>query len=115
LYSSANPPPFELTADNYEQGIVTKEETKVVLNDGDKSVEISTKKGNKFLLSDAEKGFILEDENQNKIIMNANGITIESAKDIILKAGKDIKTEGVKQSIKASSMMEVKGQMIKLN
>ena len=115
LYSSANPPPFELTVDNYEQGIVTKEETKVVLNDEDKSVEISTKKGNKFLLSDAEKGFILEDENQNKIIMNANGITIESTKDIILKAGKDIKTEGVKQSIKASTMMEVKGQMIKLN
>ncbi len=115
LYSSANPPPFDITAENYEQGIVTKEETRIVLNDEDKSIEISTKKGNKFLLSDKEKGFILEDENSNKIIMNADGITIESAKDIMLKAGKDIKTEGVKQTIKASAMMEVKGQMIKLN
>ncbi|MDC8005353.1 phage baseplate assembly protein V [Aureisphaera galaxeae] len=115
LYSSSKPMPFPITADNYIQGIVSKEGTQVVLNDEDKSVEISTTNGNKLLISDAEKGFVLEDENGNSIKMNDQGITIESAKDIVLKASKDIKVEGVKSSLKASGQMELKGQLIKLN
>lgn len=115
MYSSSNPPPFPIESDNYIQGIVSKEGTKIVINDEDKSVEISTEKGNKLLISDDEKGFVLEDENQNKLIMNADGITLESAKDLILKATGDIIAEGVKSTLKASGNMELKGAMIKLN
>ncbi len=115
LYSSANPPPYPIEPDNYIQGIVSKEGTRIVINDEDKSVEISTEKGNKLLISDDEKGFVMEDENQNKLMLNADGITLESAKDLILKATGDIIAEGVKSTLKATGNMELKGAMIKLN
>ncbi|GAB1857158.1 hypothetical protein MHTCC0001_19940 [Flavobacteriaceae bacterium MHTCC 0001] len=115
LYSSSHPMPFPLEADNNIQGIVSKENTKIIINDSDKSVEISTEKGNKLLISDAEKGFVLEDENGNKIKMNSDGITLESAKDITLKATANINLEGQQNSLKANAIMELSGQLIKLN
>lgn len=115
LYSSSHPMPFPLEADNNIQGIVSKENTKIIINDSDKSVEISTDKGNKLLISDAEKGFVLEDENGNSIKMNSDGITIESAKDITLKATANINLEGQQNSLKANAIMELSGQLIKLN
>ncbi|WP_111709999.1 phage baseplate assembly protein V [Lutibacter citreus] len=115
LYSSANPPPLPITEDNYVQGFVSKENTKILINDEDKSVEISTDNGNKLLISDNEKGFVLEDENGNKLIMNQNGITLESASDINLKASGNITIEGIQNTIKASGVMEISGSLIQLN
>lgn len=115
LYSSAIKPPYEITKDNYIKAFVTKEGTKIELNDEKKQIELSTKKGNKILISDDLKGITLEDENKNKIVMNADGISIESAKDIILKAKGDINMEGVNLKAKASANVEFKGSMIKLN
>ncbi|GAB5401606.1 MAG: hypothetical protein Aureis2KO_31910 [Aureisphaera sp.] len=115
LYSSSNPMPFPIEADNNIQGIVSREGTQIVINDKDKSVEISTTNGNKLLISDEEKGFVLEDENGNSIKMNSDGITIESAKDIVLKAAKNINVEGAQSSLKAQSKMELSGQLITLN
>lgn len=115
LYSSSKPMPFPIEADNNIQGIVSREGTKIVIDDKDKSVEISTEQGNKLLISDKEKGFVLEDENGNSIKMNSDGITIESAKDIILKASGNVNVEGAKSSLKAQSKMELSGQIITLN
>jgi phage baseplate assembly protein gpV len=115
LYSSANPMPFPIKKENYTKGFVTKEGTKVVLDDEKKTIELSTKKGNKLLISDDEKGFVLEDENKNKIIMNADGITLQSNKDIILKATGNLQMEGLQSSLKASGTAEIKGALIQLN
>jgi len=115
LYSSAKPMPIPIKKENYIKGFVTKEGTKVVLDDEKKSIELSTKKGNKLLISDDEKGFILEDENKNKITMNQDGITIESSKDFIVKASGDVKIEGMGCNVKASGNMELKGSIIKIN
>ncbi len=60
-------------------------------------------------MSDDEKGIKLEDENGNIIQMNADGITIESAKDLILKASGDIKIEGTNVSSKASAQYKAEG------
>ncbi|EJL75848.1 phage baseplate assembly protein V [Chryseobacterium populi] len=115
LHSSQNPMPFPVEKENYTKGIVTKEGTKIQLDDQKKSIELSTKKGNKLLISDDEKGFILEDENGNKLIMNADGITLDSSKDMILKAKKDFKMESAKAELTASATLDVKGSIIKLN
>lgn len=115
VYSSAIKTPFPIAKENYIKGFVTKEGTKIVLDDEKKVIELSTKKGNKLLITDDKKGFILEDENKNKITMNQDGITIESSKDIIMKAKGNIQMEGVENKIKASGNMELKGSMIKLN
>lgn len=115
LYSSANKMPFPIAKENYVKGFVTKEGTKIILDDEKKFIELSTKKGNKLLISDDEKGFVLEDENKNKIMMNQDGITIESSKDLIIKAKGDVKMEGIGCNVKASAIMELKGSVIKLN
>jgi phage baseplate assembly protein gpV len=115
LYSSAKKMPFEIKKENYVKGFVTKEGTRVILDDEKKFIELSTKKGNKLLISDEKKGFVLEDENKNKIIMNQDGITIESCKDFKIKATGDVKIEGVGCNVKASGNMDLKGTMIKIN
>lgn len=115
LYSSSHPTPFPIEAENNIQGLVSKENTKIIINDEDKSVEISTDKGNKLLISDAEKGFVLEDENGNKLMMNSDGITLESARDITLKANTNINIEGINSTLKSSAIMELSGSLIKLN
>ena len=115
VYSSAIKPPFPIAKENYIKGFVTKEGTKIVLDDEKKVIELSTKKGNKLLITDDQKGFILEDENKNKIIMNQDGITIESSKDLIMKAKGNIQMESAAAKMKASGNMELKGSMIKLN
>lgn len=67
------------------------------------------------MISDDEKGFLLEDENGNKLMMNSDGITLESSKDIILKATKDFKIIGAKGEISANANLDIKGSIIKLN
>ncbi|WP_428070445.1 phage baseplate assembly protein V [Chryseobacterium gambrini] len=115
LYSSQNAMPFPIEKENYTKAFVTKEGTKIQLDDEKKSIELSTKKGNKLLISDDEKGFVLEDENGNKIMMNADGITLDSSKDLILKARMDFKMDSAKAALSASATMDVKGSIIKLN
>jgi hypothetical protein len=115
LYSGFNPAPFPVEEENNIQGIVTRQNLRIVMNDDDRSVEISTDSGNKLLISEAKKGFELEDENGNKIIMNNNGITLESIKDINLSAQGNINVEGLQVSMKADAIMEMSGSLIKLN
>lgn len=115
LYSSTRAMPFPITEENYLRGFVTKEGTKIIMDDEKKSIEISTKKGNILTISDDLKGFVLEDENKNKITMNDQGITIESCKDLNLKAKSNIKIEGAQISANASGTMELKGSIININ
>lgn len=115
LYSSTKPMPYPIEEQNYIKGFVTKEGTRIIMDDEKKSIEISTQKGNKLLISDDLKGFVIEDENKNKISMNDQGITIESCKDFNVKATGNIKMEGVNVNAEGSGNMTLKGTMINLN
>ncbi len=115
VYSKKHKMPQDIKKENYIKGIYTKEGTKIEIDDEKKEVIISTKKGNNVRISDDQKGIQLEDENKNKITLNDQGITIESTKDLILKAAKNITIEGAGISGKSSALMELKGSMIKLN
>jgi len=109
LYSSAKPAPFTQNDDNFQKGIVTKTELKLVFDDEKKSISIETPNGNKITLSDDEGSILFEDENGNKASMSADGITLESAKDIILKASGDVKIEGTNVEVKASAQLTSEG------
>jgi hypothetical protein len=61
------------------------------------------------LITEEDKKIHLEDQNGNKITMNEDGIKLDSAKDIILKAAGDIKADGVNIKIKGSSEAKVEG------
>lgn len=109
LNSSAKPAPLTAADDNHEKGYVSRSEMKMIFNDDKKSFSMETPAGNKFIITEDEKKIHLEDQNGNKITMNEDGITLESIKDIILKATKDIKAEGVNIEIKGSAQAKVEG------
>lgn len=112
LHSSAHPAPIPADDQNNEKGWITRSDMKLVFNDDDKSIIIQTPKGKKVTIDEKSDKIHLEDEHQNKILMDKNGIVIESSKDLTLKAVTDVKIEGVniEQKAKASYKVESQGQ-----
>ena len=109
LNSSSKPAPLEASDDNHEKGFQTRSEMKLIFNDDKKSILIETPAGNKVEITEEDKKIHMEDQNGNKLTMNSDGITIESSKDIILKASGDIKGEGTNIEIKGSAQLKVEG------
>ncbi len=86
LYSSKNAPPYTADQKNSIKAIVTKNDLKLEFDDEQKILTAETPGGNKMVLSDKDKSILLQDQNGNKIEMGNNGITLNSAKDITIKA-----------------------------
>ena len=103
----------------------------MIFNDDKKSVTLETPAG-KIVTMDEDAGEIkLEDENGNKIILNADGITIESKKKIVLKTNDDIEVQGkdIKHTAQASfkadgtagieltssAIAKLKGSLVQIN
>lgn len=131
MHSSAKAAPLQQNNDNHEKGLYTRSEMKWVWNDDKKSFTTETPKGKKIVIDEDAGTIELADENSNKIVMNADGITIEAAKAVTIKAGTDLKLEcmnaemkaDVNGKIKAGASMEVssggsttvKGSMVQIN
>jgi Rhs element Vgr protein len=98
LFSSKSGPPSDcatLTEANTKKGIVTKAGTKILFDDADKpSLTIETAAHNRILLDDKNGVLQLSDQHGNKITMDDKGITIESFKDLTLKAADKIAIKG---------------------
>lgn len=109
LNSSAKPAPLDATDDNHEKGFVTRSGIKWIFNDDKKEVLLQTPDGNKVLVSGEEQGIQIEDQNGNKLTLDSNGITLESATDITLKANGMIKAEGLNIECKASTSATLEG------
>ncbi|WP_268033522.1 type VI secretion system tip protein VgrG [Algoriphagus sp. PAP.12] len=109
LYSSAKPAPFEQNEDNFQKGIVTKSQLKLVFDDDMKSITFETPNGNKVIISDDEGGILLEDENGNKVTMSSDGIQMESVKDVIIKASGDVTIEGTNVNLTANAQLKGEG------
>lgn len=108
-HSSAKPAPEPAKDDNHLKGYVSREKMKFTFDDEKKIVSFETPGGNKLSLSEEDKGILIEDQNGNKITLNDKGITIESAKDLILKATKDFKAEGMNIELKAQTGFKAEG------
>ena len=108
-HSSAKPAPEPAKDDNHRKGYVSREKIKLTFDDEKKIIALETPGGNKITLSDEDKGIVLEDQNGNKITLDNSGIMIESSKDLILKAAKDIKIEGKNADIKAQTAFKAEG------
>jgi Rhs element Vgr protein len=110
LNSSAMPAPITAKDDNHEKGYVSRSKMKMIFNDDKKTILIETPAGHKVSIDEEAKKIDLEDMNGNKITMNEAGITIESVKDIQLKASKDVKVEGGSNcSIKGGMQTKIEG------
>ena len=109
LHSSGKPTPLVASDDNHQKGIFTRSEMKVLFDDEKKSIAIETPAGKKIII-DEDAGIIkIEDENSNVITLDSNGIKMESAGKIELKASGDVSIEGANVSIKASAQFKAEG------
>jgi Rhs element Vgr protein len=109
VHSSAKPAPEPPKDDNHRKGYVSREKMKFIFDDEKKIITLESPAGNKMMLSEDGKGIFLEDQNGNKITMNDSGITIESSKDLMIKASGDIKIEGTNLSSKAQASFKAEG------
>ena len=99
LYSSAQPPHenwTSLSADNFLKGIATKSGNIIEINDEDGKTYISlmTPGGSYIVLDDEGKGIDISDPNGNSVLLNADGITLTSAADFIVKASGNVEISG---------------------
>lgn len=108
-HSSAKPSPEPAKDDNHHKGYVSREKMKMTFDDEKKIIALETPGGNKITFDDDAKGIKIEDQNGNKITLDDKGITLESAKDIILKATKDLKAEGTNIEMKAKTGFKAEG------
>lgn len=109
LHSSAIPAPFAAKDTNHQKAMVTRSGMKIAFDDEKKIIEISTPGGYNFHLDEDQQEILLEDANANKIKMSADGITLESSKDIVLKASGDVTIEGMNIAQKASAQLKIEG------
>lgn len=109
LHSSAKAPPFNPTDDNNEKGYVSRSGIALRFDDEKKVAVLETPGGNRLTLSDADGGITLQDQNGNSLTLNADGISLTSAKAVSLKAKTDLKAEALNAEITASASLKAKG------
>ncbi|MFV0436032.1 MAG: type VI secretion system tip protein VgrG [Desulfopila sp.] len=102
-HSSAKPAPEPASDDNHVKGYLSREKMALIFDDEEKSVVLKTPEGNRLTLSEEDKGIVLEDQNGNTIVLGEDGITIDSASDLTLRAQGDVKIEGTNLQIQAQS------------
>lgn len=102
LYSSSRKPSSGLTAKNDTRSIVTKSKMKIVFDEEKKIITLATPGKNTVEINDDGKSIRLSDQNSNSITMSESGITIDSAKSLILKAATGI-------LINAGEAVDIKG------
>lgn len=109
LHGSAAPPPCDKSDDNDIKTIVTREGVKIEFDDKKKHVVIETPGGNSITVSDDEKSVLVKDQNGNKVTLSSDGIVLDSAKDVAVKAKGDVNIEGTNVNLKANAQLAAKG------
>ncbi len=101
--------PLPAADDNDQKGFITRSQIKLLFDDKKKSFTVETPAGKTMIIDDDAGEITLKDENNNKIVMSADGIVIESGKDIKMKATGDITMEGANVTSKASQSLKAEG------
>jgi len=109
LHSSAKTSPIPPSDDNHKKGLVTRSGIDLQFDDDKKVVTLKTPGGNTVVVSDQDKGILLEDQNGNKVTLDANGITLDSASDVTIKAAGDVKVQGSNVEAAAQSQFKAEG------
>lgn len=108
-HSSAKAAPEPIADKNDLKGYVSRAKLRLLFDDDKKSALLETPAGNRITLSEDAKGIVLEDQNGNKITLDDSGIKIESSKELVLKAAKDVKLDGSNVELKASASFKASG------
>ncbi|MEO8568597.1 MAG: type VI secretion system tip protein VgrG [Ginsengibacter sp.] len=122
LHSSDKPAPITLQDANNEKGFTTRSKMHLSFNDDTKTIVIDTPAGNSITIDEQGMKIEIKDQNQNKITMAASGITMESPKNIDIKAGAvltlaggvSLAISGPSLSVKADADVSIQGAIAKL-
>lgn len=115
LYGEKHKPPYEYEAKNNMKAIVTREKMRIEFNEEKKVITLSTPGKNTVEISDDGKYIRLADQHKNEIKMDSGGITLSSAKDIMLKAKGNITMDAtMKLSGTAKSDVSLDGMNVKV-
>ena len=123
LHSSSRPAPISAADDNHEKGFVSRSGMKWLFNDEHKNILLETPDGNKVSISGEDQSIMMEDQHGNKIVLDSNGILLESTQDIVLKATGNLEVEGLAVTASAQSTGEfsangtltLKGGLVQIN
>lgn len=142
LPSKAAASPDDLAARderNLLKGIVSKKGLKILLDEDQKAVTVETPAKQLIRVCDKDGEISLRDKNNNSLLMDKNGITLKSWKDITLqaqgnimvKATQNVKLNGLDVSLdaqkalaasggaaselKAAGILTLKGGLVKIN
>ncbi|MEI6276678.1 MAG: type VI secretion system tip protein VgrG [Prolixibacteraceae bacterium] len=109
LHSGAKAAPLTGSDDNHEKMYKSRSGMKLYFNDEKKIILLETPAGKKLTLDEDAGEIKMIDENDNKIVMNSDGILIQSNGKIEIKAQQDIQMEGVNIETKASASFKAEG------
>ena len=112
LNSSKLPAAIQAEKSNKVKGFFFANKMKLLFNEEDKSMTYESPAGNKIIATEkqGDEGITLQDQNGSKIILNKDGITLESAKKIMFKASSgDIEVEGINIKQKAQAEFKAEG------
>jgi Rhs element Vgr protein len=120
--SSKKPAPIPAKDANDEKGFTTRSKMHVHFNDNTKTITIDTPAGNSITLDEQGQKIVITDQSQNKITMQSSGISMESLKNIDIKAGAVLTLSGGTSlsigapslSVKADADVSISGATAKL-
>lgn len=110
LHSSALPPPEEPADDNHLKGFYSRTGIRIHFDDENTILTLDTPGGHAVVLDDDAGEVSLADSHGNTVLLNADGITLESAADLILKAAGNVQVEGQSNlELKAGAQWKAEG------
>lgn len=112
LHTSNNPAPYNADGKNLVKGYKSTKGLEFFFHEDELSIKLSTPAGNVIWINEQEKGITIEDQNKNTVVLNDQGITIESYKDMTIKAANNLSIEAANVSINAKQSAEVKGNQM---
>lgn len=113
LYGSRSAP-REQSAANDIKAIVTRAGMTLGFDEEKKIITLVTPGGNRLSLSDDEKSVALADQNGNKLTLNANGISLDSPKDICISAQGKVKIDAV-GNIELAAKADIENTALNIN
>jgi phage protein D/phage baseplate assembly protein gpV len=114
VHSSAKPAPFTATDSNDIKGFITRNKIRLVFDDAKKQLVIGTPAGKTITIDETAGIMKMQDELGNTISMDNNGIHFTSAKDIVFKAQKDIRFDGMNIQGSAAGSMKMRSSVMEL-
>ncbi len=109
LHSSKNTPPIAPAKDNNQKGYQSRAKTQLYFDDGKPACHLSLDSGRIIEMDDEAGTIVCKDPDGNTITLDSSGITLESPKDITLKADGDIKMEATNIEAKAKAEFKADG------